>query len=251
MLLSVLFCGTVFADTITINWGVDNQPYTTTTCEVGGDVVLPSVSKRGHIFRGWTPEHFNRGTFQKWSYVHKTKDYYLADYYNNTTPKQNDYIVVTDVSDYIPENLKFTIVAKQACENSECFKNVTITYQNNTIKYDRIPMNREISLLEIPIKIKSTGDNWQYIALQDILYKGVVYHTGDIFLNNGSWWFNNISLTASMYFTQISGTWKFVYDGVWETDGIAVWKPVEQIISEKYEFYTDNFCCCVANFCYG
>ena len=78
--MSALFiCTLAIADNITINWGIDNQLYTTTTCTVGGDVILPSISKRGHVFRGWQPEHFDRGTFANWEAV----PYITAEYQRN------------------------------------------------------------------------------------------------------------------------------------------------------------------------
>ena len=44
---------------------------------------------------------------------------------------------------------------------------------------------------------------------------------------------------AYVYFPDISvtysGTWRFVYDGVWETDGKAGWKPDYQISSNSNE----------------
>ncbi len=56
MLLSLLFCNTVCADTITLKWFNEGQSeYTTTTCQTGEDIILPQTTpvKRGYTFVGW------------------------------------------------------------------------------------------------------------------------------------------------------------------------------------------------------
>ena len=54
ILLSTLFCAVANADTITVNWDNGDQTYTTTTCEAGDDIVLPTIqTKRGYTFQGW------------------------------------------------------------------------------------------------------------------------------------------------------------------------------------------------------
>lgn len=50
----MLFCGVAFAATETINWYVDGNTYTTTTCQTGGDIILPTTPyKYGYTFQGW------------------------------------------------------------------------------------------------------------------------------------------------------------------------------------------------------
>ena len=52
------FFGTVNCETETLNWIVDGQTYTTTTCESGGDVILPNAPiKHGYTFVGWAPQY--------------------------------------------------------------------------------------------------------------------------------------------------------------------------------------------------
>jgi hypothetical protein len=57
ILLSLLFCNTVCAETININWIVDGQQYgNPTTCEYSGDIILPTApTKYGYTFAGWEP----------------------------------------------------------------------------------------------------------------------------------------------------------------------------------------------------
>lgn len=53
-----LFIGAAIAETININWINDGETYAQTTCEIGGDVILPTTpTKRGHTFKGWTVKY--------------------------------------------------------------------------------------------------------------------------------------------------------------------------------------------------
>ena len=51
------------ADTETINWYVDNSIYDTTTCQTGGDIILPTPpTKRGYTFHGWISGIYDMST---------------------------------------------------------------------------------------------------------------------------------------------------------------------------------------------
>ena len=54
LILGLLFIQIASADTVNIDWSVDGQTYTQTSCTVGGDIILPTApTKRGHTFLGW------------------------------------------------------------------------------------------------------------------------------------------------------------------------------------------------------
>ena len=56
--LFVMFVCGAHGQTETINWYVDNDSYAQTTCETGGDVVLPTApTKYGYTFQGWYPAY--------------------------------------------------------------------------------------------------------------------------------------------------------------------------------------------------
>ena len=59
VLLSILFCGVVHADTITLNWLNDDKTVSSTTsCTIGGDVILPTPpTKYGYTFQGWSANY--------------------------------------------------------------------------------------------------------------------------------------------------------------------------------------------------
>lgn len=70
ILLSLLFCTTVFAQTEIINWYMDGQTYATTTCETGGNIALPTQPvKYGYTFQGWRdyiPIEYLESTGTQW-----------------------------------------------------------------------------------------------------------------------------------------------------------------------------------------
>ena len=62
--LRYIFCALLFvtaavADTININWINGGETYAQTTCEIGGDIILPPPpTKRGHTFIGWINKRY-------------------------------------------------------------------------------------------------------------------------------------------------------------------------------------------------
>ena len=62
--------GIAHADTMNVNWYVNDSVYDTTTCTIGGDINLPATpTKRGHTFRGWaiyTPIEYIESTGAQW-----------------------------------------------------------------------------------------------------------------------------------------------------------------------------------------
>lgn len=54
--LLVMFVCVASATTVNLNWLVDGNTYAQTSCETGGNLILPSAppAKYGYTFRGWT-----------------------------------------------------------------------------------------------------------------------------------------------------------------------------------------------------
>ena len=228
LIMALSVCGVAIADTITINWGVDNQPYTTTTCEIGGDVVLPSVSKRGYIFRGWTPEHFDRGTFADWNSVPKNTTSYLVDYYNNRTPMYNDFMVVTNASGVPPKISGFISISKQD-GHAIIINNVPVGYPNATRTYT-------LNGITYTVTNSGGGNHIVLTANKGVIYNNVVIKAGSEIIHTryGGETINSANLYYSTL-DDLEGTWRFKYEGTWETDGQAGWKPDYQITNNQNE----------------
>ena len=238
LFISALFiCNIAIADDITINWDINNQTYTTTTCEIGNDVLLPTTpTKRGHIFRGWVAEHFDRGTFANWDVVPSSVNKYFIDKYNNNIPKTGDYILVNDASGYVSiDDLKLPLIVTDMDNMGVSYNISGQSYKKNrssgqTVRFG--PGN------EIGYNTIDTGRNGTAIYFYDtVKFNNVIYYNGQaININNINNGFTVENLPLVFYLKEnnsvLSGTWKFVYDGVWATDGKNGWKPAEQIVSE-------------------
>ena len=74
ILLSLLFCNMVYADTINLHWlNDDGTTYENSTCVIDSDLILPSTppTKYGYTFTGWKignyiPIEYLEGTGTQW-----------------------------------------------------------------------------------------------------------------------------------------------------------------------------------------
>ena len=231
-LTAIFICTIAYAENITINWGVDNQTYTTTTCEIGGDVILPSVSKRGHIFRGWTPEHFDRGTFANWDSVPTDINSYQEDTNGNKKPYNGDFIVINNAYEYCSNNDIENIIYISCTEIY-----LKVTYLNSTNTYNIYDYQSESNRFYVDNLLSAWLDNrtWAqslYAGTDGLVYNGKVYNTGDFMFRAA----RSNGIVYSVYINcPYTTPWRFVYDGVWETDGKNGWKPDYQITSNQDE----------------
>ena len=229
--LSLCFiCTAAVTEQISINWGADNQLYTTTTCEIGDDVILPSApTKRGHIFKGWIAEHFNRGTWSTWSAVPNDASLYLSDSYNNTVPVNNDQIIIQNSSDYINIDNR-VVIELYHIEQYRYLKIITnrTVVKDAAFKLENFPYNSEYGTENIRFKIVIDGRIASFIALTKIKYNDTVYNIGETIFSC-SLYDNNRAYTLRDYAEDFSGTWRFIYRGTWEQDGKNGWKPETQI----------------------
>ena len=96
-LTAIFICIVAYAQTETINWYMDDgTTYTTTTCESGGDIILPQTpTKRGYTFVGWlgyTPIEYlemERGPVVDTVYIPSNKTRILAKF--QPTSVENSY----------------------------------------------------------------------------------------------------------------------------------------------------------------
>ena len=232
--LCLLCCGVAFAGQVTINWGTDNQTYTTTTCEVGGDVILPAPpTKRGYTFRGWKKDSFNRGTVANCKEIPINVNEYVQDKYGNRTPKENDTIIVNDASDYIDSDFlrdEDNIVVTKATGAYNIYVSIgqTITSYYYTTIQSWFQLTDNISIIYRP----GAPGRW-YLKSDIPYYVNNILTTGEKeILNTKSEVGTSVYVSAKMTDFEpvvLNGSWKFVYNGIWDMDGIFGWTPVEQI----------------------
>ena len=238
ILLSIFFCSVAVAETITINWGVDNKPYTITTCEIGGDVILPtSPTKRGHVFKGWK-KLYNRGSFEYFGEVPGAAELYNEDANGNRVPLKDDYIIVKDASHYGEYTNVFTKDFSDTFNTYWSYTDfLTITPNADVyVRYNRkygatargnisfYNANKQLTRSQEFQTTAGVGEYQDYVFAQNNeLYCKIQYMTN---------YDKDISVIVPKNIGTHKGAWRFVYDGVWEKDGKIGWKPAEQIISE-------------------
>lgn len=222
--LCLLCCGVAFAGQVTINWGADNQTYTTTTCEVGGDVILPTPpTKRGYTFRGWKKDSFNRGTWPNWSAVPSVDYSYPEDYHGNRTPAMNDYMVVVDASEYVPGLTESIIVSKPNLAHYIIINGVSVGISNQVRTY---------TFDGVTYTVENTGGGRiiKLYADKTVQYKGQIIPAGTAIIS--ATYSSGAIEPANLYYSKLDnllGTWRFVYKGIWADDNESGWKPEQQI----------------------
>jgi len=226
-LFGIFICAVAIAEQITINWGVDNQTYDTTTCEIGADVALPTTpTKRGHVFRGWVAEHFDRGTFTNWEKVPTNSSLYEQDIHGDYTPLNGDYIIVRDSSDYtswfVPQiHVKTTDTSGNGAAISvEVLDTQEIFYYH----YRSVLSKTRIGNTNFYIQYASL---WNIVADVPMIINNTGYPTGSSYS-----WNYTTAVDFDVNACVSTGTWRFVYDGIWATNGKNGWKPDYQIVGE-------------------
>lgn len=75
----------IATDSIDINWYVDGENYSSSTCEYGGDIIIPSTNptKYGYTFVGWEP------AVRRIEYLESTGTQYID---TGIVPKEDTYV---------------------------------------------------------------------------------------------------------------------------------------------------------------
>lgn len=221
--LCLLCCGVAFAGQVTINWGADNQTYTTTTCEVGGDVILPAPpTKRGYTFRGWKKDSFNRGTWANWEELPNNNMSYPEDVYGNRTPMENDYMVVVDASQYTPGMTESIIISKEPSSHILVINGVNVGKPNQTVTYT-------FDTVTYTVESTAGGGSIKVFANKNVQYNGQLKIVGTPAILTA---YASTIESSKIYYSKLdnlSGSWRFVYHGIWADDNESGWKPEQQI----------------------
>ena len=73
MIVGLMFvCVAAIAQTVSVDWMVDNDIYAQNTCEYGGTLTVPSTAptKYGYTFQGW-------GVYQRLEYIESSRTQYI------------------------------------------------------------------------------------------------------------------------------------------------------------------------------
>ena len=241
--MNFAFFGVSKANTETVTWMVDGVNYATTTCESGNDISLPNTPvKNGYTFIGWR-EVANRGTFSNWVNVPTSTNLYISDG-QTYIPKEYDYMVVTDTSDFhgdydkpmsfVVENIggdaarpgyRYTFF-----ENGVSIAVLTMPNRNSTQQRTQIRAGMYATLNRLSnayiTELKFYSDSDYSLPLEVKIDNNIVVQYDVTLVGTGN------TKTVDLYYADdnsYSGAWRFVYMGNWETDGKTGWKPAEQL----------------------
>lgn len=169
-------------------------------------------------------ESFFRGRFTDWADVPTIAQMYNLDFNNNRKPTNNDYIVVEDASGFTP-GLDIELAISQTGTREFVIEGI-----KNYAPAAPDSVSWELDDITITASFAVGGDGLRtyFTANKTVLCDGVVYAPGEYFAKivyygdpgRNIYYSNNESL---------SGSWRFVYRGVWDTDLTSGWKAEYQI----------------------
>ena len=180
-------------------------------------------TKRGYTFRGWKKDSFNRGTWANWSAVPSVDYSYPEDYHGNRTPTMNDYMVVVDASEYVPGLTESIIVSKPNLAHYIIINGVSVGMSNQVKTY---------TFDGVTYTVENTGGGRVVSLYADktVQYKGQIIPAGTAIITTT--YSSGAIEPANLYYSKLdnlSGTWRFVYHGIWADDNESGWKPEQQI----------------------
>ena len=205
-----------------MDWYVDGDSYAQTTCEIGGGVTLPTEpTKYGYDFIGWS-EIFNRGTFANWAAIPNNAGGYLGDSNGSNIPQENDYIIVNDASG-VPEygeNIEIYVKTGNPYSWSQC--KTYIDYINYGC--DGHLLNEQLFVYSDRGGYADRGRTFWRSDIKDIIYKGSIFTTGNVFLTRTC----DMDQDGTYYAKFIngypySGKWLLRYHGNWDALGRGGW----------------------------
>lgn len=185
-----------------------------------------------NVISSTAQESFFRGRYANWAEVPVNNESYLVNYRGERTPSYNDYIVVEDASTYVSDFDKtMTII-----HDESTYRTIQVTENGVTTTYDLfINANTPAEIIlgsgSVSIRADSAwfNGNINYTALRPVKVGNRYYEVGDKILSYNYYVTNSIDINYSTESNAYQGSWRFFYNGVWDTNGIEGWKPEYQI----------------------
>lgn len=193
-----------------------------------------NISIVNDVISSTAQESFFRGNFNEWTDVPTDTSLYQEDIHGNRVPKDTDFIIVEDASQFVPSG---SLMHKLVVENLQATEGFTIriTDENGVSqKYYYAPYARQFVAIDDYYSLKYMPGNpgvW-YIKTNDgspIIIKGTTYSSGETQLclttDPATPFDAGMPPSAGEY----TGAWRFAYYGVWSTAGITGWTPQYKI----------------------
>ena len=183
-----------------------------------------------NVISSTAQESFFRGTWKNWNYVSTNPEAYAVDYHGNKTPKENDYIVVQDTSDYRPgynRPITVKVVGTAWGQNAWTLsidggENFTVPRSGSVIEKDyqgfKLVFTSTYENVYVSATVDTVYESNFVVAGETIFTIPVRAETGTEYVSY--WGGSDI---------EYQGSWRFSYHGVWETDGKNGWTAEYQI----------------------
>lgn len=169
-----------------------------------------------------------RGTYDNYNSVPTMADEYIADAKNDKTPKNNDYIVIKDCSDYDKEASETETISFETSDMSSS-ATITLSISGRTQTFGAVQcLNKWVEGFNGEISVNYVVPNWSIKSTKKAIYNSATYNEGDTIVSFPYNVYKNgeIKLILSSDF---SGQWLFRYMGDWDTDGKDGWKSTVAI----------------------
>ena len=193
-----------------------------------------NISIVNDVISSTAQESFFRGNFNEWSDVPTDTSLYQEDIHGNRVPKDTDFIIVEDASQFIPSGGLMHKLVVENLQATEAFT-IRITDENGVSqKYYWANYNRVFVAIDdyYSLKYQPGAPGIWYIKTNDgspIIIKGTTYQSGEAQLclttDPATPFDAGMPPSAGQY----TGAWRFAYYGVWSTDGITGWTPQYKI----------------------
>lgn len=168
-----------------------------------------------------------RGNWATWTNVPTQADQYPEDYVGSRTPTNNDYMVVSDASDYVSEPFPAVRVETKSTGWGGAIITVTNIVNAQTVDIVHTSASGEIQLFDNDVYVTYSSPYWSiYSKNAPIIINDVVYPVGTKY----RWSYTSVvDFVVNTSITNISGAWRFIYIGTWATDGKNGWHPAYRI----------------------
>ena len=167
-----------------------------------------------------------RGNWATWTDVPTQANLYPEDYVGNKTPTNNDYMVVTDASDYISEETEVLRLVTHSTGGGDASIDVTILATSETLNYLYTKTGAWTQIGDTDFYIAYITFRWHVTnRTKPFSIDGVSYAPNESY----SWSYaTEINKTVNGYYVY-TGSWRFLYVGTWGVDGKNGWHPTYPI----------------------
>jgi hypothetical protein len=193
----------------------------------GTNITIEEDTQTGNLVISSTAqESFFRGKWSNWTSVPTDSSRYPEDYNHNRVPTENDYMVVSDVSDYTAEGMEIKIYWDGWTTHRFSVNDSALVALNGVSTWYSFNLENDVI-----IYIKDFEPSYGHFGIKcnvDMLVDGSVVPAGNIvpFVESAD--------PRTVYYhvasgSTLSGSWRFAYHGVWSSIGKNGWLPEYQL----------------------